>query len=193
MPSIQSLLARGVNLDHYLSARGLAFRASDADQDDTVAGQTSFADTTPTFQIDVPTTHVLIPKLVQLYPTGTVAGGVISIIIEKDNADRYNTGGATQTVYNDKGRSPNCTLRTGATANAGYGVPLMSIEFPADTDESATEFYPREVIWTPGDELHLIGADGGGGAFNVFTWAGTTAPTWLWSISWYEIPVSWAS
>lgn len=193
MPSLQSLIARGVDLDAYLSARGLAFQASDADQNDTITGQTSFAATAPTFQIDVPTTHVLIPKLVRLYPTGTVAGGVITVIIEKDNADRYASGGSTQTVYNDKGNSPNCTLRTGATANSGFGTPLMQIEFPADVDEAAAEFYPREILWTPGNELHLIGADGGGGAFNVFTYASSTGPTWMWGINWYEVPVSWAS
>lgn len=182
--AVANLALRGANIVDWLSASGRVFTAADADQNDAVTGQTSFAATTPTFLIDVPSGTVIVPLEVALHQTGTVAGGVISVIIEKDNADRYNTGGTTETVYNDFSRTNVCVVRSNATANAGYGIRLAAFEVAQDVTPTGAEHGSREILWTPGRALSYIK---GPGAFAVYTWAAITGPSWLWSISWAEL------
>ena len=188
MPSLQALALKGVDIPQFLQARGRVFTWSDADQNDVVTGQTSFADTTPTFLIDVPAAYVFIPLMVSLTQTGTVAGGAIDIIIEKDNADRYNTGGTTETGYNDYGQSlpTGFALYSGATANAGYGVNLGRFKVGADVDTA--EGAVNEVLWVPDRSLDYIE---GPGAFLVYSYAATTGPTFFWTIKGGVVPADW--
>ena len=83
-----------------LAAGGRVYIASDADQNDRVTGQTSFANTTPTFLLNNPSTStvVCIPFYYQLTQTGTVAGGAISIETEARSATAYASGGTSEGV-----------------------------------------------------------------------------------------------
>lgn len=190
-PSLRQLAYGGADILTALTLEGLSFESSDADQNDLVTGQTSFADTTPTFLLKVPRGTVAIPTLVSLGQTGTVAGAAISIIVEKDNVDRYASGGTSEKVFNSRtdlgeiGTQNKCLLYSGATAAAGYGIRLMGKTVGADVDTA--EGVDTEYLWTPagGPDL-LIGP----AAFLVYTYAGTTGPTWFWTFKWLEFPVA---
>lgn len=179
-------------LQHYndplawLTSEGRVFYASDADQNDLVTGQTSFAATTPTFLLDVPDGTVAIPLMVRLFQSGTVAGGPVDVIIEIDNADRYDSGGTSETVLGSRttGSKTNaCALYTGATAAAGYGVRIFGATLGQDV--TPAEGAVNEILWTPTAGLDLLV---GPAAFAVYTYAAATGPTWFWTIKWAEIP-----
>ena len=115
-----------------LAIEGRIFIASDADQNDYVTGQTSFANTTPTFILSNPASLVgqepvlCIPLYYQLSQAGTVAGGDINVDTEIVYPNAYASGGTSEKVLNARpgmvGRPANkCLLRSGATATAGYG------------------------------------------------------------------------
>jgi hypothetical protein len=168
-----------------LALEGYAFYASDADQNDMVTGQTSFAATTPTFLLDVPLGTTAIPLLVALSQAGTVAGGDITILMEIDNADRYDSGGTEETVLCARttgGKTNSCKLYSGATAAAGYGVRIWGVQVAADV--SPAEGVVNEPVWTPAGTLDYIV---GPGALAIYTYAAATGPTWLWTIKWLEI------
>ena len=192
MSLISQLAMNGGDLGLLLSSQGRIFTASDADQNDTVTGQTSFATTTPTFMIDVPSGTTIVPLLVSLGQTGTVAGDAITVIIELDNADRYNTGGTAETVFNNKtagGVFTNaCSVYSGATATDAYGVRTFGVTVAQDV--APAEGISNEVLWTPTSTPEFLV---GPAAFLVYTYAGTTGPTWFWTIKWAEIPTSWFS
>jgi hypothetical protein len=189
MSYLSSLARNGIDLASFLAAEGRVFYASDADQNDLVTGQTSFAATTPTFIIDVPTDTVVVPLMVSLNQTGVVAGGAVDIILEIDNADRYASGGTAETVLGSRttGAVTNAaTLYSGATANAGYGVRINGVTVGQDV--STAEGVVNEYLWTPSGGYDFVVGPGG---FLVYTYAGTTGPTWFWSIKWGEFPSSW--
>lgn len=169
-----------------LAREGRVYIASDADQNDLVTGQTSFANTTPTFLLDVPDETVAIPLFVNLAQTGTVAGAQVEVIIEIDNATRYSSGGTAETVLasrTDDPRSEACTLYSGATAAAGYGVRVFGVELDQDVTDPTIS---KQVLWKPEVPMYLVGP----ASFAIYTYAGTTGPTWFWSIGWAEIPES---
>lgn len=171
-----------------LAMEGRAFYASDNDQNDVVTGQTSFANTTPTFLLDVPSGTTAIPILVALTQSGSVAGGDIDVIMEIDNADRYASSGTSETVLcarTSGGRSNLCTLYSNPTAESGYGVRIWGVHVAPDI--SPAEGVINELVWTPAGTLDYIV---GPGALAIYTYAGTTGPTWLWTIKWIEIPTA---
>ena len=182
----------GGDLGLLLASQGRIFTASDADQNDLVTGQTSFVSTTPTFLIDVPSGTTIVPLLVSLGQTGTVAGDTVNVIIELDNADRYNTGGTSETVFNNKtagGVFTNAaTLYSNPTAETGYGIRAFGISVAQDV--APAEGISNEVLWTPTSTPEFLV---GPAAFLVYTYATTTGPTWFWTIKWAEIPTTWFS
>lgn len=178
------------NLVDLLASQGKVFYASDADQNDLVTGQTSFANTTPTFLLDIPSGTVAVPLMMTLCQTGTVAGGAVDIIMEFDNATRYASGGTSETAFNarsDKGAvyqtDRNSRLFTGATASAGYGIRVMGLT--TGQDVSPAEGAVQEIIWTPPAGFDFLV---GPASWAVYTYAGTTGPTWFWTFKWAEWP-----
>ncbi len=172
----------------YLSSMGRVFYASDADQNDLVTGQTSFANTTPTFVLDVPAGTVAIPLMLRLFQTGTVAGAAVDVIIEFDDADRV-TSGTAETVLSsrtDQPIPPTCTFQSTVTAPSGYGVRVAG--YTLGQDVSPAEGAVNEIIWAPTAGLDLLV---GPAAMCVYTYAGTTGPTWFWSAKWAEFPKQW--
>ena len=192
MSLISQLAMNGGDLGLLLASQGRIFTASDADQNDTVTGQTSFVATTPTFLLDIPSGTTVVPLLVSLGQTGTVAGDAISVIIELDNADRYASAGTSETVFNNKtggGVVTNAaTLYSGATAESGYGIRTFGITVAQDV--APAEGISNEVLWTPTSTPEFLV---GPAAFLVYTYATTTGPTWFWTIKWAEIPTTWFS
>lgn len=193
MTTLLNMIRRG-NWVMELAAQGRVFNSGDADQNDTVTAQTSFATTTPTFMIDVPLGTTCIPLKFQLTQSGTLAAAVIPVLFEYDKIDRYASGGTAEKVMNHRpdfvnadGSQKNlCTFYSGATANAGYG--MMLDRFQVGQDISTAEGAVNEILWTPemGAPPILVGP----AAFLVYSYVGTTAPTWLWACRWAELPTS---
>jgi hypothetical protein len=173
----------------WLTAEGRVFYASDAAAGDKVTAVTSFATTTPTFQLAVPTDTTAIPLMVRLFQAGTVAGGAVDVIIEIDNALRFGSGGTAETVLGARttGAQTNLsTLRSNPTATDAYGVRLAG--YTLGQDVSPAEGAVNEIIWTPTAGLDLLV---GPASLNVYTYAAVTAPTWFWTIKWAEFPSNW--
>ena len=173
----------------WLTANGRVFYASDADQDDKITGQTSFANTTPTLLLDVPLRTTAIPLMVRLFQTGTVAGGAVDVIIELDNAQRYSSGGTQETILCARtGVSdvPLPVMYSNPTATAGYGVRIFGATLGQDI--SPAEGALNEVIWTAAAGLDLLT---GPAAMAVYTYAGTTGPTWFWTVKFATFPTDW--
>lgn len=172
-----------------LSSQGRVFYASDADQNDVVIGQTSFANTTPTFLLSVPANTTAIPMMMSLSQTGTVAGADIDVLMEFDDVDRWASGGTTETKLASRTDNPLggglCTLRTGATASSGYGLRVAGWHVAADV--SPAEGVINEIFWTPTGALDFLV---GPASWAIYTYAGTTGPTWLWTFKWAELPTS---
>jgi len=164
-----------------LTQQGKVFIASDADQNDLVTGQTSFADTTPTFLLDVPAGTTAVPLFLNLSQTGTVAGGAIDVIIEIDRVKRYSSGGTSEKVFSPSARTGACKLYTGATALTGYGVRLWGATIGQDV--SPAEGAIQGPFWKPEVPYQLVGP----ASFLIYTYAGTTGPTWFWSFGWASL------
>ena len=162
-----------------LSFNGKVWIFSDADENDRVTGQTSFAATTPTWMIDVPAGMTLIPLFVNLTQAGTVAGGDVSIRISIDSALRHSSGGTSEKGFNARtnyGGNPPVLCRSGATATSGYGIRLFSAVTAPDV--SPAEGAVQGPYWSAEVPMFLDGP----ASFLVYTEAGTTGPTWEWTI-----------
>lgn len=185
--SIQDILKQQ-DLISYLSLTGKTFTASPSTTSATVTGQTSYVNTTPTFLLDVPAGITAIPLYMGLAQTGTVAGGDINILMGKDKIDRYNTGGTEASYMNDRSvstRTPSCKLYTNPTAVAGNALRMMGQQIAADV--SPAEGVINESVWTPAAKLDFLD---GPAAWLVYTFAGTTGPTWFWQFGWAELLTS---
>lgn len=173
----------------YQVAEGYGFEVSGTTADASVTStQTSFANTTPTFLLDVPEGITVIPLFMGLAQTGTVAGGDIIVLMEKDNALRHSTGGTPVTPVNSRPRHARVAsgrFYTNPTAIAGFGVRMLGQRVAPDV--SPAEGVINEIVWTPAGALDYID---GPGAWLVFTYAGTTGPTWLWEFKWLEVATS---
>lgn len=173
-----------------LALDGCVFVAADGDQDDRVTGQTSFANTTPTFLLHNPanSTAIALPFYYHLAQTGTVAGGDIRVETEIVHPSAYASGGTLERVRNLRigmaSRPTNkCQLYSNPTATAGYGIAVGHVTLGPDVSpaEGAVNIYewraPVGMILDPNTSL------------NVFTYAATTAPTWGWHFVWAEMPL----
>ena len=172
-----------------LALEGKVFISSDADQNDEVVGQTSFANTTPTFLLNVPTGTTCQPLYVKLSQVDPVAGAAIDIIFEIDNIAAYASGGVAELAFSTRAvaaDTASCTLYTNATATAGYGIAVDHImQITQDVVMAIGDSYPQhEIDWTPPVPMPLVGP----ASFKVFTYAATTGPSWNWSIGWAEWP-----
>lgn len=179
-----------------LAMQGRIFCATDADADDkTAAAATSFADTTPTFIIDVPSGTTAIPLKVHLTQAGTVAGAVIFVTLAvSSGAISYASGGVAETIYgarSDKPVTQNCAFYSNPTTTTGLLTKQVA-SYQMGQDVSPAEGAVPEVLWTPqknGFPLFVVGP----ASFGVFTYAGTTGPQWLWDLSWAEVPSTWVT
>mgnify|MGYP001594413278 CR=1 FL=1 len=163
---------------------GRIFISSDADFNDAVTGQTTLANTTPTFLLRVPAGTLAVPLFGNFVQTGTVAGSDIDFIVEIDNVDRWSSAGTIELAYNPSltNRVNSCELRSGATAAAGYGITVVRYDIAADV--SPAEGAIQGPLWKPEIPYLLEGP----ASLLIYTNATTTGPTWWWSIGWAEYP-----
>ena len=175
-----------------LAIEGRIFVAADADQNDRVTGQTSFANTTPTFLLDNPANSnvIAIPFYYQLAQTGSVAGGDIAVETELVYPSAYASGGTSERVRHLRigyiGSVTNkCRLFSGATATAGYGIAAGHVTLAADV--SGAEGIINIYEWQAPSGTFLDANT----SLNVFSSAGTTGPTFGWHFCWAEMPVDW--
>lgn len=178
-----------------LSQAGRLVIASDADENDRITGATSFAATTPTLLLDVPSGSAAIPVWLDLVQAGTVAGDFIEVAVSLDvGAVRYSSGGTAETkryIRTDLGFASSCLVYSAPTAAAANtavavtrrklaeDVDLASADATAGNNEVHINF-PRDY---PG--ILLVGP----ASLLVFTYAGTTGPTWEWSLGFLDVPI----
>ena len=189
-PSIFSdKVALSADVAWRLALEGYVYIAADGDQNDRVTGQTSFANTTPTFLLHNPndSARLCIPFFYQLAQTGIVAGGDISVDTELVYPSAYATDGTAERIRNariGKAGAPvnKCLLYSGATATAGYGISVGHVTLAADVSgaEGIINIYewqcPSGVMLDPNTSL------------NVFSSSSTPGPTWGWHFVWAEVP-----
>lgn len=164
-----------------MALEGRIFVTADADQNDTVTTQTSFANTTPSFLLDVPAGTYAIPLFVNLSQTGTVAGGDIDVIVEIDNVKRYASGGTSEKLFSTLQTGSKCAFYTGATAKAGYGITVFRVDLAPDV--SPAEGAVQGPFWKPEFPMILRGP----ASLLVYTYAAVTAPTWFWQAGFIEL------
>ena len=156
---------------------------------------TSFAATTPSFLLDVPTGTICIPQRVQLVQTGTVGGGAVQALIAVSRtAIAYASGGSIITGWStrtDSQYAPGCTLYLSATATTALLTRQVG-QFQVGPDVSTTEGANNTMLWTPeryNQPLILIGP----ASFAVFCWSTTTGVDMFWNLGWSEVPPAWVT
>lgn len=157
------------------------------DQDDGVTGQVSpFAVTTPTFLLSVPKGVTVVPLYFDLVQALTVAGNTIVVQVEIDReTTRYSSGGTTQKAFCTRTGMPNkalAVLRTNPTGTSGYGIRVAG--FQVGQDVAPAEGMANGIYWRPPVPIILDGP----AALVVYTYAGTTAPSWTYEFGWAELP-----
>jgi hypothetical protein len=185
--AIENIFRHAQNPLAVLAAQGRVFDFAASAINTTATGTTTLANTSPSFLLDIPVDITCIPVYASLQQAGTVAGAAITVIMEKDNADRYTSGGTAMTIYNDRGRtipdngaatplSPAfySTIGSAIVATNAYGIQMWAPLVGQDV--SPAEGVTNELVWTPpaGAPDFLIGP----AAWIVNTNAGTTGPTW---------------
>jgi hypothetical protein len=189
MGTVQSILRVNPNPFPYLSAIGWMYDASPATTEATATGATSYATTTPTFLLDVPEGITCIPAQLSLAQAGTVAGGAISVIISHNNADHYTSGGTAATIENSLAGGGAVPTNSSGVAPAFYstiGSAIVATDVVSSRikgwllgqDVSPAEGAVQEIEWVPNSGLQILK---GPAAFLVYTYAGSTGPTWFWS------------
>lgn len=179
MGYIKNLLYQAQNPMSVLAVEGRVFDFNTSAINTTVTGTTTLANTSPTWLLDIPDGVTAIPLLASLQQAGTVAGAAVTVIMEKDNADRYTSGGTAMTVYNDMAKSVPTGVamysRIGSAivATDAYGIQMWAPLVGQDV--SPAEGVTNELVWTPPGALDFIK---GPGAWIINTNAGTTGPTW---------------
>ncbi len=183
-----------------LSNEGMLYRAAGSALNTTALGATSYATTTPTFMVDVAAAaaYAVIPAEMRLFQAGTVAGGAVSVFLEQDNAARYSSGGTAMTVMNTKGTV--VALPTGVTAFSTAGGAITATDavgirmagYLLGQDVSPAEGAVNEIVWMPQAGIDiLLPTASVGASWLINTFAGTTGPTWFWSLKFAVVPTSW--
>jgi len=137
-----------------------------------ITGQTSFVATTPTFLIrQAAASHRVVLSNFALCQDGTPAGGTIHVAVVLDPADRYSTGGSAitpQATMSDSEESAGFTFRTNPTATSPSSARIL--------------YEWTQPVWAGSvfnPDLHDGVVLGTTGSILVYTWAATTAPTWI--------------
>jgi hypothetical protein len=173
-----------------LAMDGRVFCVSNTARETAIACGTAsatFSDTDPAFLLDVPTGTTIMPLEITLNQGGTVAGGMITVLITLDDKIRYSSGGVAVTPQNfryDEPRSSSCPFYTGGT----------DIVAAANTDDVTLygQFLVQDIDVLEGGNVHwsaknyiapvLIGP----ASLVIYTYAASTQPSWWFSIKWAE-------
>ena len=166
---------------------GRAFMVSNAARETALAvGGTSFSDTAPAFILDVPSGTGVVPLEIDLRQGGTVAGGVITVLATLSDKVRRASSGTSHTPQNmrfDEPQTSGCSFYTGATAATNDDdISLFSGLFAQDLDGAVGV---SQVHWSARDSYapYLVGP----ASLVVYTFAGTTQPSWFFTFKWAEV------
>lgn len=160
-------------------------------------GGTSYSATAPAFLFDVPVGTTMLPLGVHMVQGGSVAGADITVMLTYDKILRFSSGGTAITPRAMRTDAPVATAVTssyyGTTATAITALTASQVNMfsydiqAADVTIGANVYEHREFIWpkvsnVPAPELV------GPASFLIFAFAGTTQPSFFFSIAWAEIP-----
>lgn len=176
---------------------GRVFHVSNPTKGTAVAcGGTSYSDTAPAFLIDVPSGTTMIPIEVFLKQGGTVAGAVITALLTYDKIVRYSSGGTAQTIGNSRSDAPfssNCSAYSGGSAITAAALSVQrtfwaSMLSPDVTPSADVNFpaFDNCVNWNARNSVPPVLV--GPASLVIYTYAGTTQPSWFYSIRWIEMP-----
>ena len=177
--------------DAYSSAKsGRRFAASHQTPGTSITGQTSFVATTPTFLVSqsAGAKRVVLSSL-NLSLVGTPPGGAVNVLVALDRTNRYSAGGSSVTPQNlladpDDAADANAAgfaFRTNPTATAaGVGANLPRYCWHWLIPRLVANPTPFSVGFEDGAVI------GKTGSILIYTWAATTAPSWLFSFEFIE-------
>ena len=160
---------------------------------------TSYAATTPVWMMDVPAGTTVIPISMHARQVGTVAGGVIKVILSADRIARYSSGGTAKTPINVKigpaasgpvtgARASTCSVYTGATAAAvNTHIELFSTFLTMDVGASTLPGSLQTIFQWPQNPLEPLPQLVGPSSLLWHTFAGTTNATWSYRFVWLEV------
>jgi hypothetical protein len=180
-------------LTQALGSEGRIFFGSQGTaQNSTFTGQTSFSATTPDLTLEVPAGTTAIPLSLSLVQTGTVAGGLITVILGIQNAAERSSGGTAWTLVTssrtDKPMTPSCSVYTQPTVSSDtVGVRLWAATLKQDVTNTV---YTNHVYWTALGQESAVPYLVGPAALKVYTFASTTGPTFFADLAWAELPSS---
>jgi len=155
---------------------------------------TSFSDTAPAFLLDVPTGTTAKLAEITMNTGGTVAGGVITLLVTLSDKLRYSSGGTAKTPQNlsfDEPRTANSSFYTAVSAiTAGANTDDITLEGALIDPDVATAPYgaPTKFHWSAKTSYspQLVGP----ASVVVYSFAATTAPSWFYNFKWVEYPTT---
>lgn len=161
-------------------------------------GGVSYSDTAPALLVDVPSGHKMLPLFLRLRQGGTVAGGVITVILTVDNIVRYTSGGTGITPLplrtNVAAASSNMVAYYGTAAGAITAIAVSRNQLVAAaiiTHDVATTPNSPQTRFNfpdgPDDEWPVLV---GPASFVMYGYAATTQPSWFFNFSWLELTSS---
>ena len=166
---------------------GRAFMVSNAARETALAvGGTSFSDTAPAFILDVPSGTGVVPLEIDLRQGGTVAGGMITVLATLSDKVRRASSGTSHTPQNmrfDEPQTSGCSFYTGPTANTNDDdISLFSGLYEHNLDGALTTSH---VLWSARHSYapYLVGP----ASLVVYTFAGSTQPSWFFTFKWAEV------
>jgi len=168
---------------------GRAFMVSNAARETALAvGGTSFSDTAPAFILDVPSGTGIVPLEIDLRQGGTVAGGAITVLATLSDKVRRASSGTSHTPQSmrfDEPHAAKCSFYTGPTANTNTDdISLFGGIYEHNLDGAITA---SQVFWSARTSFppYLVGP----ASLVIYTFAGTTQPSWFFTIKWAEVSI----
>lgn len=162
--------------------QGRRFIATHQTQGTTITGQTSFAATTPTFLLRQNATTVrVVIRNIALTTMGTAPGGNVNIAVVVDTANRFSAGGAAVVPQNLNEASATASGITSFLTNPTATAEGATHRVVTQTGIGTT--VPTTVFIDYKDGLFLSVTS----SLLVYTWAASTAPSWLFNFEWSEL------
>lgn len=175
----------------YASAKsGRRFAVTHQTPGTAIAAQTSFVATTPTFLVSQSggSKRVVLSSM-NLSLVAPAPGGAVNVLVAIDRTNRYSAGGTSVTPQNlladpDDAADANAAgfaFRTNPTASAaGAGATVPRYAWVWSIPRVVANPTPFSVGF---DDGAVIGKTG---SILIYTWAATTAPSWLFSFEFVE-------
>jgi hypothetical protein len=172
---------------------GRVFMASNAAREtaEAIGSVDSFSDTDPALLLDVPTGTTVMPLEIILNQGGTVAGGVITVLITLSDKIRYASDGAAITPQNlrfDEPRSSACSFYSGSTDIVAAANTDDLTLYAAILDQdvaTAPNATATKINWTAREFIAPVLV--GPAALVIYAVAATTQPSFFYSVKWAEL------